>query len=159
MEQSFDSVRILRCTRHTTQTLKLKLAHVEEVLYHMEAAVFAETVTDCQQNIDESIRNCPYDDLKRYIRTKWSIESSYQWSVHHRMDIPLLCEITTINPCESYHSLIRKYTNPRMSLKECTVQIIDLIQKRYRSARDMQSKNIDFISMPMKNPNVRFTTM
>jgi hypothetical protein len=32
-------------------TLKSKLAHVEEVLYHMESAVFAETVTDCQQLI------------------------------------------------------------------------------------------------------------
>lgn len=144
--QCFDSAQILRCTRHTTQTLKSKRAHVEDVLYDMESAVFAETVTDCQQQIDESIRNCPYDDLKRYIRTKWNIESSYQWSVLHRMNNPLLCEITTINPCESYHSLIRKYTNQRMSLKECTIQIVDLIQKRYRVAADIQSRDQHFIS-------------
>lgn len=57
IERSFDSIQILRCTRHITQILKAKLAHVEDVLYHMESAVFAESVTDCLHHIDENPQN------------------------------------------------------------------------------------------------------
>ena len=38
----------------------------------------------------------------------------------------MLREITTINASESYHSMVRTYTNIRMKLPECTIQIISL---------------------------------
>jgi hypothetical protein len=34
----------------------------------MESAVFAQTKTECQYHINESIQHCPYEDLKRYLR-------------------------------------------------------------------------------------------
>ena len=51
------------------------------------------------------------------------------------MDIPLFREITTINPIESYHSMVRRYTNNNMNLKECTFNIVKLIEKRYETAQ------------------------
>ena len=73
--QKFNRARVLRCTRHSTENLKSKLSHVEEVLYHMEKAVFAESLSECQANIQESISKCPYADLKRYLLSKWTWQS------------------------------------------------------------------------------------
>ena len=129
IERTFGGARILRCTRHSTENLKAKLAHVEDVLYHMEKAVFAESFSDCQQNIQNSISKCPYADLKRYLLSKWTLQSSYSWSLHGRVDTPLLREITTINPIESYHSMVRRYTNSNINLKECTFNIVALLRK------------------------------
>jgi hypothetical protein len=41
-----------------------------------------------------------------------------------------------------------------MSLKECMVQIMDLIQKRYTSARDMRCKNETFIATSQSYPEL-----
>ena len=103
VQRTFRGARILRCTRHSTKNLKAKLSHVEEALYHTEKAIFAGSLSDCPQNIQESINKCPYSDLKRYLLSKWTVEPSYSWSLHGRLDTPMLREITTINPSESYH--------------------------------------------------------
>ena len=55
------------------------------------------------------------------------------------MDTPLLREITTINPIESYHCMVRRYTNNNMNLKECTLKIVELIEKRYETAQQVLS--------------------
>jgi hypothetical protein len=94
VEHNFAGVNILRCTRHTAQSLKTRLSHAEDV-----TAVFAETLADCQYHLIESLKHCPYEDLKRYIKSQWTLESSRQWSLYARQDLPLVGEITTINPC------------------------------------------------------------
>ena len=96
----------------------------------MESAVFAETVTDCQHHIDKSIKKCPYEELKRYIRTRWTIASSYNGE-YSRMDSPLHQEISTIISYESYHPIIRKFRNQRMSLKRVYNSNLEALHKRY----------------------------
>ena len=63
---------------------------------------------------------------------KNSIELGYY------VDSPLLREITTINPIEYHHSMVRRYTNRYMNLKECTIKIVELIEKRYETAQQVQ---------------------
>ncbi|KAI8914169.1 hypothetical protein EDD86DRAFT_80962 [Gorgonomyces haynaldii] len=139
--QCFHSSRILRCTRHSTQTLKSKLSHIDDLMYLMERAIFAETQAECHRYIQECLEKCPYAELRRYVLTAWNVESSHIWSLHSRLDTPILREITTINACESYHSLVRQCTNRRMDMKECTVQIIQLIGRRYDSACEVHLEN------------------
>ena len=84
--------------------------------------------------------------MKRYTLSKWTYQSSYSWGLHSRLDTPILREVTTINACESYHSMIRKCTNIRMNLKECTIQIATLVEKRYEYALEVHSKDNNKIS-------------
>jgi hypothetical protein len=146
IEHNFAGVNILRCTRHTTQSLKTRLSHAEDVMYHMQTAVFAETLADCQYHLNESLKHCPYEDLKRYIKSQWTLESSGQWSLYARKGFPLVGEITTINPCESYHSLVRLCTDSSMSLLDCTGQILTLIKKRFNNAADAKALDHHSIS-------------
>ena len=62
------------------------------------------------------------------------------------MDTPLLREITTINPIESYHSMVRRCTNSNMNLKEFTFNIVALIEKRYETAQQVQSDSNNKVS-------------
>ena len=146
IEIGFGKTRVLRCTRHTTETLRVKLSHVEDALFYMEKAVFSETMIDCYQNIQQSIETCPYADLKRYILSKWTPQSSYSWSLHGRSSNPLWQEVTTTNAIESYHAMVRRCTNSRMNLKECTSKIIELIEKRFETARRVQSDDDHMVS-------------
>ena len=49
IESVFGNTRVLKYTRHSTETLRVKLSHGEEVLFYMKKAVFAENLSDCQK--------------------------------------------------------------------------------------------------------------
>jgi hypothetical protein len=146
IQKCFPNAFIGTCTRHSLQTLRLKLSHVEEVFYYLERALFAETAEVCSWNIMESIKRCPYDDLKRYIRTKWNPVSSARWSIYSRLFSPVLREVTTINACESYHALIRKVIPKDANLLEISQGIGNLINRRYNSASEAVSLDKEMTS-------------
>ena len=107
----------------------------------MDRAIFAQSQAECNFYIQESLKLCPYADLRRYIQSTWSIETSRIWSMYSRLDVPILREVTTINPIESFHSLIRQHTNQKMCINECTVQLLELIKQRYEESRKVHLEN------------------
>ena len=137
----FLRAKILRCTRHSTETIRTKLSHIEDIRYNMDRAIFAQSRAECNFYIQESLKLCPYADLKRYIQSTWSIETSHIWSMYSRLEVPILREVTTINPLESFHSLIRRHTNQKMNVKECTVQLLGLIKQRFEASSNVQLEN------------------
>lgn len=134
-----NQVIVFNCTRHSQETLKTKLGHSAIVLEHMKSALFASTQRECLSNWQDAISNCPYEELKRYIRRAWPMERSYIWSIYSRRT-GLRAEVITTNPVESLFARVKKVVNVKMSLNEATKEIVRLVHGLFEKLGEIKEK-------------------
>jgi hypothetical protein len=68
----------------------------------MIAAMHKRTKIGCEKLIQEAINNCPVPTIQNYIRRNY-MRNTQQWALWARQHSPLLLQVTSTNPLESYH--------------------------------------------------------
>ena len=79
------------------------------------------TKIGCEELIRQAIHACQVSGIKNYI-TRNYIKNSNQWARWARQHSPLLLQVTSTNPLESYHSELKRTTSSKHG-------IIGIIQK------------------------------
>jgi len=78
----------------------------------MIQAMHKTTKVSCEELIKQAIRVCQVPGIKNYI-TRNYLKNSHQWALWARQHSPLLLQITTTNPLESYHSELKRTTSSK----------------------------------------------
>ena len=154
-EDGSPRVQHLLCTKHSWETLKRNIpAHNPECLRHMGDALFARrTEQGCRQSVEAAIA-CAYSQrVADYLRNNW-LADTRPWARWVRDPIPLLCQITTTNPVEGWHS---KLKNAEAGLKQMMSRSWDLagvIKHIDHCIRDYEEKadRVKFRSVSYKTP-------
>src|SRR5215212_3429450 len=77
----------------------------------MNAAMHKRTKIGCEQLIQDAINNCGVPAIQNYIKRNY-MKNTQQWALWARQHSPLLLQVTTTNPLESYHSELKRLTSP-----------------------------------------------
>jgi hypothetical protein len=105
LEEGETEVTHLLCQFHSEKTIREKLSgdkcrHTREAL--ITALKFRRTETGCIDSIREAYDAAP-DAKKEYIKKEWW-DTRASWAHYAREHSPLLLQVTTTNPVESWHS-------------------------------------------------------
>ena len=73
------------------------------------------TQVGCEDIIRDAINTCPVQANAKYISRNY-LKNSRQWSLWARQHSPLLLQITSTNPLESYHSELKAKVSVQYSL-------------------------------------------
>jgi hypothetical protein len=76
----------------------------------MIEAMHKTTRIGCEEVIHQAIRSCAIPSVVNYIE-KYCLDTTRQWALHARQHSPLLLQVTTTNPLESYHSELKRQTS------------------------------------------------
>ena len=61
----------------------------------------------CEQLIQEAIEQLPLDQNKKHVRHNWQ-KNTQKWAMRSRQNSPLLLQMTSSSPVESYHAVKKK---------------------------------------------------
>jgi hypothetical protein len=75
----------------------------------MVLAMHKRTRIGCEDVIRNAIATCPVPDVARYITRNYA-NNTERWALWARQHSPLLLQVTTTNPLESYHSELKQKT-------------------------------------------------
>ena len=64
----------------------------------------------CEKLIQDAINACPIPTIKNYIRRNY-MKNISQWALWAQQHSPLLLQVTSTNPLESYHSELKRETS------------------------------------------------
>ena len=145
LRKAFPTASILRCTRHSRQTLRRRLGHNRNGFYWMNRALYAATRVDCEKFLELALADCSTEADKKYIRKKWNADSSVEWSLWSRMEDAVLREVTTTNAAESYHSLLKKALNGSDSLDVMLEKVKVVVSGRIRKANVAEKRDQAFV--------------
>lgn len=67
------------------------------------------TKLGCEELIKEAINKCQVPAVRQYIARNYT-KNTNQWALWARQHSPLLLQITSTNPIESYHSELKRTT-------------------------------------------------
>ena len=117
-------VQHLLCSKHSWETLKRNIpASNPECLRHMGDALFARrTEQGCRQSVEAAIACANSQRVAEYLRNNW-LADTRPWARWVRDPVPLLCQVTTTNPVEGWHS---KLKNAEGGLKQLMSRSWDL---------------------------------
>jgi hypothetical protein len=76
----------------------------------MNAAIHKRTKVGCENLVQEAISNCAVPAIQNYIKRNY-IKNTQQWALWARQHSPLLLQVTSTNPLESYHSELKRLTS------------------------------------------------
>ena len=75
----------------------------------MNAAMHKRMKIGCEKLVQEAISNCAVPAIKNYIRRNYE-KNTQQWALWARQHSPLLLQVTSTNPLESFHSELKRLT-------------------------------------------------
>ncbi|CAB4388177.1 unnamed protein product [Rhizophagus irregularis] len=81
----------------------------------MVAAMHKRTKIGCEKLIQEAIDNCAVSSIQNYIKRNY-MKNTERWALWARQHSPLLLQVTSTNPLESYHSEIKRLTSSKHGL-------------------------------------------
>ena len=81
----------------------------------MLQAMYKLTHIGCKQLIHQAIMKLSTESKKNYIRRYW-LGNSAKWAIWSRQHSPLLLQITSTSPVESYHAVLKKNGDSSFSL-------------------------------------------
>ena len=81
----------------------------------MNAAMHKRTRIGCENLVQDAINNCTIPTIKNYIK-RYYMKNTQQWALWARQHSPLLLQVTSTNPLESYHSELKKLTSSSHNL-------------------------------------------
>ena len=76
----------------------------------MNAAMHKRTRIGCEQLVQDAINGCSIPAIQNYIK-RYYMKNTQQWALWARRHSPLLMQVTSTNPLESYHSELKKLTS------------------------------------------------
>lgn len=106
--QGMQNCDIILCTVHVMRTWLLRVYH-PATRNQLVAAMHKRTRIGCEEMIRNAIASCPVSEVARYIKRNYS-KNTEKWALWARQHSPLLLQVTSTNPLESYHSELKKTT-------------------------------------------------
>ena len=76
----------------------------------MNAAMHKRTKIGCEKLIQDAINGCTVPAIQSYIKRNY-MKNTQQWALWARQHSPLLLQVTSTNPLESYHSELKRLTS------------------------------------------------
>ncbi|PKY51082.1 hypothetical protein RhiirA4_531978 [Rhizophagus irregularis] len=111
----------------------------------MVAAMHKRTKIGCKKLIQEAIDNCAVSSIQNYIKRNY-IKNTERWTLWARQHSPLLLQVTSTNPLESYYSEIKRLTSSKHGLIGAVQNIVNIdLKKRSDSEKvafDFRTKKI-----------------
>jgi len=105
---------VILCTVHVMRTWMSKI-YEKETRNIMIAAMHKRTKIGCENLIQNAINNCTVPAIQNYIRRNY-MKNTQQWALWARQHSPLLLQVTSTNPLESYHSELKRTTSSQYGL-------------------------------------------
>jgi len=81
----------------------------------MNAAMHKRTKIGCEKLIQDAINDCTIPTIRNYIQRNYA-KNTEQWALWARQHSPLLLQVTSTNPLESYHNELKRSTSPSHGL-------------------------------------------
>ena len=81
----------------------------------MITAMHKRTKISCESLVQDAIDKCTVPSIQNYIRRNY-MRNTQQWALWARQHSPLLLQVTTTNPIESYHSELKRSSSPKYGL-------------------------------------------
>src|SRR4051812_30156404 len=81
----------------------------------MNVAMHKRTKIGCEKLVQDAINNCAIPAIRNYIKRNY-MKNTQQWALWARQHSPLLLQVTSTNPLESYHSELKRSTSPSHGL-------------------------------------------
>src|SRR5205085_6887727 len=81
----------------------------------MIAAMHKRTKIGCESLVQDAIDKCTVPSIQNYIRRNY-MRNTQQWVLWARQHSPLLLQVTSTNPLESYHSELKRSSSPKYGL-------------------------------------------
>jgi len=107
IEVGEQNVAIFYCTWHCRRTLQRQLESFGRGYDLMLQAMYKTTRTGCEQLIHQAIARLPLEPKKTYIRRYW-LGNTEKWAMWSRQHSPLLLQVTSTSPVESYHAVLKR---------------------------------------------------
>jgi hypothetical protein len=98
----------LRCTVHTMRSWMRKI-YITSVRNKMIQAMNKTTQIGCDMMIQQALAACSVAEVTAVIK-RYS-QNSKEWALWARQHSPLLLQVTTTNPLESYHSELKRLSS------------------------------------------------
>lgn len=95
----------------------------------MLEAINRRSIELCNQAITNAINSTQDPKIQQYIRSRW-FNSTKKWAMCWRVHSPMLMQITSTNPIESYHAIIKKKVSRNFSLLGSTKKLLGIIHQR-----------------------------
>lgn len=102
------------CIVHVMRTWMTKI-YDKKIRDVMIAAMHKKTRIGCEALIQDAINNCAVPAIQNYIKRNY-LKNTQQWALWARQHSPLLLQITSTNPLESYHSELKVLSSSKHGL-------------------------------------------
>src|SRR5438270_12084671 len=73
----------------------------------MIAAMHKRIKIGCEQLVQGAINKCPIPAIQNYIKRNYT-KNTQQWALWARQHSPMLLQVSSTNPLESYHSKLKR---------------------------------------------------
>ena len=100
---------VIICVVHVMRTWMTKI-YDKKTRDSMVAAMHKRTKIGCEKFIEDAIESCSVPAIKNYIERNYK-NNTKQWALWARQHSPLLLQVTSTNPLESYHSELKRLTS------------------------------------------------
>ncbi|RHZ74083.1 hypothetical protein Glove_227g182 [Diversispora epigaea] len=135
---------VILCVVHVMRIWMTKI-YDKKTRNIMNAAMHKRTKIGCEKLIQEAINNCTVPVIRNYIKRNY-VKNMQQWALWARQHSPLLLQVTTTNPLESYHSELKRLTSSSHGLIGAVHNIVDIDCKKRtdseRAAFDFRIKKV-----------------
>ena len=101
--------QILLCVVHVMRTWMQKI-YEKKTRDVMVAAMHKRTRIGCESLIQDAINCCPVPAIQNYIKRNYT-KNTEKWGLWARQHSPLLLQVTSTNPLESFHSELKRITS------------------------------------------------
>ena len=102
--------QILLCVVHVMRTWMQRI-YEKATRDLMIAAMHKRTKIGCKSLVQNAINQCSVPTIKNYIKRN-CVKNMQQWGLWARQHSPLLLQVTSTNPLESFHSELKRITSP-----------------------------------------------
>ncbi|KAG0038372.1 hypothetical protein BGZ83_003099, partial [Gryganskiella cystojenkinii] len=117
----------------------------------MTEAMHKKTRIGCEALVKRAIERCPLQSIKDYI-TRYYLPKTEKWALWSRQHSPLLLQVTTTNPLESYHSELKRVTSKHYGFIGASIRIAEVDDSRKarskKAENDFRTKSISLHNVP-----------
>ncbi|GBC44021.2 hypothetical protein GLOIN_2v1789013 [Rhizophagus irregularis DAOM 181602=DAOM 197198] len=135
---------VIFCVVHVTRTWMTKI-YEKQTRDVMNAAMHKRTKIVCEKLVQDAINDCPVPAIQNYIKRNF-MKNTQQWGLWARQHSPLLLQVTSTNPLESYHSELKRLTSSSHGLIGAVYNTVDVdfkkISEAERAAFEFRTKKI-----------------
>ncbi|CAB4432297.1 unnamed protein product [Rhizophagus irregularis] len=140
---------VILCVVHVIRMWMTKI-YEKQTRDVMNAAMHKRTKIGCEKLVQDAINDCPVLTIQNYIKRNF-MKNTQQWGLWARQHLPLLLQVTSTNPLESYHSELKRLTSSSHGLIGAVHNTVDVdfkkISEAERAAFEFRTKKISAYSV------------